>query len=123
MKHLLSIVALTLAAPLVWGQTTTKTEKETTKSGDGTTTTEKTTTTTSTGTITEYTPGKTIIVKEEAGPRTYTVGEKVVYVTKGGKTIPEAEVRQRLRSGAHVSVHYAKNGEVMTASRIVVDDD
>lgn len=122
MKSTLLVIALTAAAPIVWGQTTTRTEKETTHTPGTTTTTEKTTTTTGTGTITEYTPGKTLIVKEESGPQTYTVGDKVVYVTKGGKTIPEAEVRERMRVGAHVSVHYAKEHGGMTVSRVVVDD-
>lgn len=122
MKSTLLTIALTVAAPFVWAQTTTTTEKSTTVTPGGTETTTTTKTTTATGTITEYAPGKTIIVKEEAGPKTYTIGDKVVYVTKGGETIPEAEVRARMRVGAHVHVHYLKNGEGMTVSRVVVDD-
>lgn len=123
MKTSIAVIALSLAAPFVWGQTTTKTEKETTKSGDGsTTTTEKTTTTTAGGTITEYEPGKTIILKEEGGPKTYRFGPKVVYVTKGGQTISEAEVKTRIKVGAPVHVHYVKEGDGMVVSRVVVDE-
>src|SRR6476646_6572700 len=123
MKTTLTIIALAFAAPLVWGQTTTKTEKETTKSGDGsTTTTEKTTTTTAGGTITEYEPGKSIILKEEGGPRTYRFGPKVVYVTKDGKAISESEVKTRIKVGAPVHVHYVKEGDGMVVSRVVVDE-
>jgi len=123
MKKSITVIALALAAPLVWGQTTTKTEKETTKSGDGTsTTTEKTTTTTAGGTITEYEAGKSIVLKEEAGPRTYRFGPKVVYVTKDGTAITEADVKTRIKVGAPVHVHYVKEGDGMVVSRVVVDE-
>ncbi len=72
MKKTITLLALIFAAPLVWSQTTT-TEKTTTTQGDGSSsTTTKTTTTDSSGTITEFQPGKTIILKEESGPRTYS---------------------------------------------------
>ncbi len=122
MKNTFLIAALTLAAPLVWGQTVTKTEKETVKTGEGTTTTEKTTTTTAGGTITEFTPGKTIILKETSGPVTYRVGPKVVYVNRAGAAIPEAEVQTRIKVGAPIHVHYAKDGEGMVISRVVLDE-
>ena len=122
MKSLLLTIALTVAAPFVWAQSTTTTEKSTTVTPGGTETTTTTKTTTATGTITEYAPGKTIIVKEESGPRTYTIGNKVVYVTKAGVAIPEAEVQARMRVGAHVHVHYLKDGEGMTVNRVIVDD-
>jgi hypothetical protein len=122
MKSTLLTIALTLAAPFIWAQTTTTTEKSTTVTPGGTETTTTTKTTTATGTITEFAPGKTIIVKEEGGPRTYTIGKKIVYVTKAGKEIPEAEVRERMRVGAHVHVHYLKEGDGMMVNRVIVDD-
>src|SRR5689334_21160296 len=85
MKHIIISITLALAAPFIWAQTTTTTEKTVT------------TTTTGTGTITEYEPGKTIILKESAGPKTYRFGKKVVYVTKSGKTIPEPELKTRIK--------------------------
>src|SRR5438477_416450 len=55
-------------------------------------TTTTTKTTTSRGTISEYAPGKTFIVKETSGPVTYRYGKKVTYVTRGGKTLSEDDV-------------------------------
>jgi hypothetical protein len=87
-----------------------------------TTTKTKTTTTTSTGTITEYSPGSTFIVKESSGPVTYHYGKKVVYVTKSGKEIPEAELKTRIRVGSPVSVDYATEGDTRVINRVVIDD-
>jgi hypothetical protein len=86
------------------------------------TTTSTTTTTTSTGTISEYTPGSTFIVKETSGPVTYRYGKKVTYVTKSGKTLSDADVRTRIKVGAPVSVHYATEGENRVISRVEIDD-
>ena len=91
------------------------------QSSSSTTTT--TTTTTGTGTITEYTPGTTFVVKETSGPVTYRYGKKVTYVTKSGKEIPEAELKTRIRVGAPVTVHYATEGDARVLNRIVIDDD
>lgn len=85
-------------------------------------TTKTTTTTTGTGTITEYSPGTTFIVKESSGPVTYRYGKKVVYVTKSGKEIPEAELKTRIRVGSPVSVEYATEGEARVVNRVVIDD-
>ena len=85
------------------------------------TTTTKTTTTT--GTITEYAPGKTFIVKETTGPVTYRYGTKVVYTTKKGKPLTDEQVRTRIKVGIPVSVHYITEGEHRFISRIEVDDD
>src|SRR6187401_548505 len=71
-----------------------------------TTTTTTTKTTTSTGTLTEYVPGTTFVVKESSGPVTYRYGKKVTYVTRSGKEIPEAELKTRIRVGSPVSVDY-----------------
>lgn len=120
----LPIIALSLAAPVLWAQTVT-TEKTTTTTAPAVsteTTTTQTTTTTGSGTITEYVPGKTVIVKEESGPRSYTIGNKVVYVTRSGKTIPEAELKTRIRVGAPISVQYVKEADGFTVNRVIVDD-
>jgi hypothetical protein len=86
-------------------------------------TTTTTTTTTTRGTITEYAPGKTFIIKEESGPVTYRYGKEVVYVTKGGKTLTEDQVRTRIKVGIPVSVHYIKDGEHRVIRRVEVDDE
>jgi hypothetical protein len=72
-----------------------------------TTITTKTTTTTSTGTLTEYVPATTFVVKEESGLVTYRCGKKVTYVPKSGTAIPEEELKTRIRIGNPVSVDYA----------------
>ncbi len=85
------------------------------------TTTTKTVTTT--GTIHEYAPGKTFIVKETSGPVTYRYGTKVVYVTKKGTILTEDQVRARIKVGIPVSVHYVLDGDNRVISRIEVDDE
>jgi hypothetical protein len=108
-KTILSI-ALALVAPFAWGQTSS-------------TTTTTTTTTTSSGTITEYTPGSVIALKETAGPRRYRFGKTVTYVTKSGKTLDEAAVKTRIKLGIPVSVHYTGEGENMLVEKVIVDDE
>src|SRR5207249_5112508 len=75
MKKVILSMALALAAPLAWAQVSQ--------------TTSTTTTTEGTGTITEFTPGSTIVLKETAGPKHYRFGKKVVYVTRSGKELDE----------------------------------
>jgi len=88
-----------------------------------TTTTSTTTTTTGNGTITEYSPGKTFILKESSGPVTYRYGDKVVYVTRKGKTLTEDEVRTRIKVGAPVSVQYSTVGHDRVINRVEVEGD
>ncbi len=86
----------------------------------------KTTTTTTTignGTITEYAPGKTFIVKETSGPVTYRYGTGVTYVTKGGTALTEDQVRTRIKVGVPVHVHYTRDGEARVISRVELDED
>jgi hypothetical protein len=82
-----------------------------------------TTTTTSTGTISEYTPGTTFVVKESTGPVTYGYAKKVTYVTKKGKTLTDDQVRTRIKVGVPVSVHYTTEGEKRIISKVEVEDD
>lgn len=81
-----------------------------------------TTTTTGAGTITEYSPGTTFIVKETTGPVTYGYGKTVTYVTRTGKTLSDEDVRTRIKVGAPVTVHYTRDGERRVISRVVIDD-
>jgi hypothetical protein len=89
---------------------------------DKETTTTTTKTTTSTGTIAEYSPGSTFVVKESSGPVTYRYGKKVTYVTKSGKEIPEAELKTRIKVGSPVSVHYGMEGDARVVNKVVIDD-
>jgi hypothetical protein len=81
-----------------------------------------TTTTYGSGTITEYVPGSTFIVKEESGPVTYQYGDSVTYVTSSGAVIPEAEIRTRIAAGTPVKVFYTSKGDQRVISRVVVRD-
>lgn len=86
-------------------------------------TTTTTTTTAGNGTITEYAPGKTFILKEQNGPVTYHYGEKVTYVTRKGRTLSDDEVRTRIKVGLPASVHYTTTGNDRVITRVEVDDD
>lgn len=87
------------------------------------TTTTTTKTTTGTGTLEEYTPGSTFVVKEKSGPVKYRYGKKVTYVTKKGKPLSEEEVRTRVKVGSPVTVHYGTEGEDRVIERVEVDED
>jgi len=108
MKKVLLSIALAAAAPFAWAQVS-----ETTT----------TTTTEGNGTITEFTPGSAIVLKESSGPRHYRFGKTVTYVTRGGKVLDEDAVRTRIKVGAPVRVHYTGTGDDMMVDRVVVDED
>ncbi|MFL6514536.1 MAG: hypothetical protein ACJ8M1_05875 [Chthoniobacterales bacterium] len=108
MKKVLLSMAVAMAAPFAWAQVS-----ETTT----------TTTTEGAGTITEFTPGSAIVLKESSGPRHYHFGKKVTYVTRSGKELDEDAVRTRIRVGAPVHVHYVGEGDNMTVDRVIVDQD
>ena len=118
-KHVTYAIAH-LAAVTVSAQETKTTKTTTTDAAGNTETTTKTTT--SSGTITEYTPGSTFIVKETSGPVTYRYGKSVTYVTKSGKTLSDDDVKVRIKVGAPVHVHYTTDGDARVISRVEVDD-
>jgi len=108
MKKLALSLALAVAAPFAWAQTSSTTT---------------TTTTTGDGTITEYTPGSAIVLKESSGPRHYKFGKTVTYVTKSGKVLDESTVRTRVKVGVPVHVEYTGEGDAMMVNRVVLDED
>jgi len=79
-------------------------------------------TTTTTGTLSEYVPGTTFIVKETSGPVKYTYGKTITYVTKSGKVLADDVVKTRIKVGVPVTVHYATEGETRVVNRVVIDD-
>ncbi|TLD69439.1 hypothetical protein FEM03_17500 [Phragmitibacter flavus] len=121
MKLTTTLLALALSTGISLAQTTTTEETTTTTDGAGGTTT-TTTTQTSTGTLHEYSPGKTFIVKETSGPMNYRYGQSVTYVTKSGQTLTEEQVRTRVKVGVPVSVQYATEGETRVVNRIIIAD-
>jgi hypothetical protein len=82
-----------------------------------------TTTTEDNGTVTTFTPGETIVLKETTGPKTYRFGKTVTYVTRSGKTLDEELVRTRIKVGVPVRVHYVREGDAMLVDRVVLDED
>src|SRR6202040_266990 len=110
MKKLLLSIAVAAAAPFAWAQVSE-------------TTTSTTTTTEGGGTITEFTPGSAIVLKETSGPRRYRFGKTVTYVTKSGKTLDEDTVRTRIKVGVPVHVHYTGEGDNVLVDRVVLDED
>jgi len=109
MKKLLLSLALATVAPFAWGQVSS--------------TTTTTTTTEGTGTITSFTPGATIVLKESTGPRSYRFGKTVTYVTRSGKILDEDTVRTRIKVGVPVRVHYVGSGDAMMVDRVILDED
>jgi len=109
MKKTLLSMALAAVAPFAWAQVSETTTTTTTTEGNGT--------------ITEYSPGKTIVLKETSGPRTYRFGKTVTYVTRSGKPLDEEVVRTRVKVGVPVRVHYVGTGDNMLVDRVILDED
>jgi hypothetical protein len=109
MKKIILSIALAFVAPFAWAQVSE--------------TTTTTTTTDASGTITEYSPGSTIVLKETSGPRHYRFGDKVTYVTRSGRVLEPDVVKTRVRVGAPVRVHYSGTGDNMIVDRVIVDED
>src|SRR5881296_2053141 len=109
MKKLILSMVLAVAAPFAWAQVS-----ETTTS---------TTTTEGSGTITEYTPGSVIVLKESSGPRTYHFGNTVTYVTRSGKVLDEDVVRMKVKVGVPVRIHYVGTGDKVMVDRVILDED
>jgi hypothetical protein len=109
MRKLVLSIALAIVAPFAWGQVSETTTTTTMTEGNGT--------------ITEYTPGSAIVLKESSGPRRYRFGKTVTYVTRSGKVLDEDTVRTRVKVGIPVRVHYVGTGDNMMVDRVIVDED
>jgi hypothetical protein len=109
MKKMLLSMALAVVAPFAWAQVSE--------------TTTTTTTTEGSGTITEFSPGSTIVLRETSGPRTYRFGKTVTYVTRSGKVLDEDVVRTRIKVGIPVRVHYVGTGDSIMVDRVILDED
>ena len=109
MKKIVLSIALAFVAPFAWGQVSETTTTTTTTEGNGT--------------ITEYTPGSQIVLKESSGPRTYRFGKTVTYVTRSGKVLDSDVVKTKVRVGVPVRVHYVGTGDSMMVDRVILDED
>ena len=123
MKKLLLSIALAMVASFAWGQTTRQPLMKTQDVPQQRTTTSTTTTTEGSGTITEFSPGSTIVLKESTGPRHYRFGKTVTYVTRSGKVLNADTVRTRIKVGVPVRVHYTGMGDNMMVDRVILDED
>ena len=104
-----------LVAPVAFAQTSTTTTEQTTTAPATTTTTS---TTYEAGTVTTYTPGKTIVVKDErGGPVSFALGTAARVVDGAGKIITAP-----LRAGQKVRVYYTGTGDTRTVERVQVED-
>ena len=127
MKKMLLSITLAMVASFAWGQTTRQplmNERQVPQQPQRQTTTAQTTSTTeATGTITEYTPGSAIVLRETSGPVSYRFGKTVTYVTRSGRVLDEATVKSKIRVGVPVRVHYAGTGTNMAVDRVILDED
>ena len=124
MKKILTI-ALAGVASFAWGQTLRqplmKTQDVPQQQRQTTSTT--TTTTEGTGTITQFTPGSAIVLRESSGPVNYRFGKTVTYVTRSGKVLDPKTVRTRIKVGAPVRVHYVGAGSNRVVDRVILEQD
>lgn len=124
MKTLIIAIACAAIAPVAFAQTSATTTTETTTAVKpttaATTTTETTKTTYHSGTVTTFTPGKTIVVrrKEAPEPMSYTLGPSVTYVSRSGKVIEPTMIK----AGVPVQVYYDP-ANTTTVTKVVVDQD
>ena len=126
MKKALLSIALAVVASFAWGQTTRqplmKTQELPQQSRQQTTTTTATTTEAN-GTITEYTPGSAIVLKETTGPVRYRFGKTVTYVTRSGRVLDEQMVRTKIKVGVPVRVHFIGTGTNQVVDRVILEED
>ena len=122
MKKILLTIALAAVASFTWGQTIKQPLMKTQDVPRQTTST-TTTTTEGTGTITQFTPGSAIVLKETNGPVNYRFGKTVTYVTRSGKVLDEDVVKTRVKVGAPVRVHYVGTGDNVMVDRVILDED
>ncbi len=116
MKKSMITLACAMVAPIAFAQTSTTTTEQTTTAAAPATTTE-TTTTYSAGTVTTYEPGKTIVVKSDAGPVSFALGTAARIVDGAGKIVTAP-----LRAGQKVRVYYTGTGEKRVVERVLVED-
>jgi len=115
-KLFLSVAFATALMGLVaYGQTSSSSSTTVATGSNGTTET----TTESLGTVTDFTPGQTIVLKTEAGePAHYKFSKTVTYQTADGRVIEPSQIRK----DSKVRVHYLKSGDDMLVDKVIVTD-
>ena len=79
-------------------------------------TTTTTTTTTTMGTVGEISPNTIVVNPTSGAPGTYSYSRTTTYVDENGNPV----AIETVKSGAPVTVYYDKEGNKMTATRVVV---
>jgi hypothetical protein len=122
---MLLTIALAVVASFAWGQTIRQPLMKTQDVPQQRQQTTSATTTTSeeTGTITQYTPGSAIVLRETNGPVSYRFGKTVTYVTRSGRVLDQNTVRTRVKVGVPVRVHYVGTGENRVVDRVILEQD
>jgi hypothetical protein len=116
MKRIIFSFVCALIAPLAFAQTSTTTTEQTTTTQPVATT--ETTTTYSSGSVTTYTPGKTIVVKSDEGPVEFALKAPIRVVNAAGNVVKTA-----ITPGQKVKVYYTGSGDTRVVERVVVDED
>ena len=125
MKKMLLTTALAVVASFAWGQSIRQPLMKTQDVPKPRQQTASTTTTATegTGTITQYSPGSAIVLKETSGPVRYRFGKTVTYVSRSGKVLDEKTVKTRIKVGVPVRVHYAGTGGNKVVDRVILEQD
>jgi hypothetical protein len=118
-KSIVSIAfATALMGSVAFAQTSTSSTKVTTQPNGMTETT--TTTTESFGTVTEFTPGDSMILKTEAAtPVHYKFGKTVEFVNSHGKVIEASKIKK----DSKVRVQWLKHGNDMVVDKVILTPD
>jgi hypothetical protein len=126
MKRALLSIVLVMVASFAWGQTLRQPLMKTQdlpQRPPPRTTTATTSTTEASGTITEYTPGSAIVLRETSGPVRYRFGKMVTYVTRSGRVLDEQTVRTRVKVGVPVQVQFTGTGANRMVDRVILEED
>ena len=110
-------LSVTFATALIGSMAYAQTETSSTTTATGMT--GQTTTTESFGTVTDFTPGQTIVLRPETGePTSYKFSKTVTYMTADGRVIDASKVRK----DSKVRVHYLKSGDDMLVDKVIVTE-
>ncbi len=117
-KLFLGFICATALLIAVAQAQTSSTSSTTTATGTGTETT--TTTTENFGTVTDFTPGASLVLSTGSGePVRYKFSKSVTYVTPDGKVVEASKIKKNSK----VRVHYTKEGNDMLVDKVIVTDN
>ena len=113
-KLFLGFICFTALSVAVAQAQTSSTSTTTTAGGETTTTT-----TENYGTVTEFSPGASIVLSTGTGePVHYKFSKTVTYVTADGRVIEASKIKK----SSKVRVHYIKDGNDMIVDKVIYTD-